>query len=82
MNEATLRAAQAANPEAYEQLRSLAMADTDVATAGDPSKFGDGQILAWLRKYGPGIANMILIIFGLPPIVFPPIDPPPPSPVA
>ena len=75
-----LRAAQAANPEAYEQLRSLAMADTDVAGGTDPSKFGDGKILEWLKKYGPGILQMILMIFGLPPIVIPPI-PPTPGPV-
>ena len=75
MNEATLRAAQAANPEAFEQLMCL-------IGEGKPTAFGDGKILEWLKKYGPGILQMILMIFGLPPIVIPPIDPPPPSPVA
>ena len=78
MNESTLRAAQAANPEAFEQLRMLLAR----ASGESPAAFGDGRILEWLKKYGPGILQMILMIFGLPPIVIPPIDLTPPSPVA
>jgi len=72
MNEATVCAAQAANPTAFEQV--MALIATDV---GEPMAFGDGRIREWLIKYGPGILQILLMIFGLPPIVIPPIVTPP-----
>lgn len=64
----------AANPEIYEQIRSLVA----IATGEDVSAIGDGKILAWLKANGPAIFAFIMQIISVIPKQPTPVTPPSP----